>query len=200
MSVKQASKRDTKARDEHVLRQVVHTLETDDSPKGHQAVLVELVTHGPFTCLGGLTKVLQAPPAHHVVICNALRDFIRTLVRGRPSFAERIHTALAAPLTFSAIVEPHRVQLSTEGHLHDQAVLQLVLLIDRVGLSQFLPCPAHGCEHVFVKVRRAKFCSKTCQRRDEVRRRRTREREERLRMMAAAARRKRQHVVRKGAE
>jgi hypothetical protein len=189
------SKRDTK-NPADVLHRVIEGLEAAPSPQNDLTVIAELVSHGPFVCPGGLTDAV-ARFAEHVNTCEELRRFVRVLVQARDSgqFEGHLSTAVAAPVTFSALTEKHgRVRIAATGHVRDQTVLQLILLIDQVGLSQIRQCPAPNCPRIFVKRHRSKFCSKTCQRRDEVQRRRSREREQRV----DADRRKRLHVVRRG--
>lgn len=187
---------------EDVLYAVVQELERQDrSPAADLDVVSGLVSSGPFLASTGNTQAVQAYLAHpeqNAALCHELRDFLRAGVRGDQSgqFEGRLSTAVAGAVTFSMLNDGGRTEVAVTGHVRDLAVLQLLLLIDRVGLRRLRPCPAPGCDRIFVKRHKAKFCSPTCQRRDEVTRRRERDRLAEEAFREATARRKRRHAVR----
>jgi len=187
---------------DEVLYDVVENLERRDrSPLADLDVISALVSRGPFQTSTGNTQAVQTyleRPGENTALCHQLRDFLRAGVRGDQSgqFEGRLSTAIAGAITFSMLNDRGRTDVAVSGHVRDLAVLQLLLLIDRVGLRRVRPCPAPGCDRIFVKRHKTKFCSPTCQRRDEVTRRRVRERLAEEAFREAAARRKRLHAVR----
>ena len=97
--------------------------------------------------------------------------------------AEAHSITIRAPLTFSVTATTDRVELAVASwDVFDLVALQLVLLVQRVGLRNVRACP--DCRRVFVKTYRRTFCSKRCQKRAQQRRLRQKEREQLAREQA----------------
>jgi hypothetical protein len=74
-------------------------------------------------------------------------------------------------------------------------VLQLVMLLDRVGLSAVRRCGAADCRRLFVKTYRREFCSERCQKRAHKRKVRQEERERAARVQARRQLRRTRNAV-----
>jgi hypothetical protein len=187
--------RTAKHSDEALLYGIVERLEhPNPSATTHLEVLTALVNDGPLLVIGGNTQAALAHfnrPDLNASLCAELRSFLRAAVRdqGKTSSA-RVSTA--QPIEYRIVAG----RLAAAGHLHDMAALQIGMLVDRVGLLRLRLCAEPGCGRLLVRLRKEKFCSKTCQRRNEVRRRLERERIEDEQHQAALARRKRLRAVR----
>jgi hypothetical protein len=181
--------------DDDLLYGVVEALERETGPTGHLMVITALVNHGPLLVVGGNTQAVLAHvdrPDQNAALCAELRRFLRAAVHpdDTATTANHLSTAMAVEYRITA------GRVSVAGNLHDLVALQLLLLVDRVGLRRLRICAGADCARMFVKRRKELFCSKTCQRRTEVRRRLERERLEDEKHQEAMARRKRIRAVR----
>jgi hypothetical protein len=177
-------KRDTSP--EALLQTVITGLENDYPPTYRGAVLA-LLAQGPLLCPETLLKELEQPAGEQwdvgVVRGDSLARaellaFLRQTVRNENTGAVGYGIAITSPVTFSATAAGRRVTCGAAGAMRDVAILQLLLLLDRVGLSNVRICGVGDCQRLFVKTYRREFCSARCQQRDYKRRLRQRRREQ----------------------
>lgn len=182
------------ATSEALLQEVIAGLEDDYRPKYRGAVLA-LLSQGPFLCGDALLKEIQQPATEACdegflymdsLVRAELLAFLRNLVR-REGFTERI--GLCRAVNFSAHLVGGHVEIAPDGDMRDLAVLQFVLLLDRVGLRNIRKCAAEDCDHLYVKTYRRRFHSVRCQKRILARKRRQEEHEEQEQKARAKRRR-----------
>ena len=94
-------------------------------------------------------------------------------------------------VTFSPFSEKERVVLMGEGPLRELLLLQLLMLLEQVGLGNVRACDAADCQRIFVKTYRRTFCSLKCQRRAIKRRLRQAAREQLEKQQARTRQRRR---------
>lgn len=85
--------------------------------------------------------------------------------------------------------EDGRVWCAIDGPLGNIALLQLVQLLDRVGVRRVRRCSAEDCDRIYVKSYRRVFCCMRCQKRTYARAMRGRHKELRERRRRARLRR-----------
>jgi hypothetical protein len=118
-----------------------------------------------------------------------LLAFLRQTVRNEGTGAVGNGISITNPITFSATATGRRVTYAAQGRMRDIAILQLVLLLDHVGLSNVRRCGVGDCHRLFVKTYRREFCSVRCQARDYKRKLRQRMREQQEQQTRARRRR-----------
>jgi hypothetical protein len=177
-------KRDTSP--EALLQRVITGLENVSPPISRGAVLA-LLSEGPLLCPETLLKEIQQPATEEWdvgivrgvdVLRGELLAFLRQTVRNEGTGAVGYGIAIRQSVTFSATAAGRRVTLIGEGSMSDVAILQMLLLLDRVGLSTLRECGVGDCRRLFVKTYRREFCSARCQQRDYKRKLRQRTREQ----------------------
>lgn len=167
------------------------TLELDDAPltdpekapalmRRYRAALLTLILTGPLLCdfdadafaAGGLMAdedVLR--------VRDELQHLFRSAVHGDPVGTPSSEIATYQALSFTVATVQRgkglvKVLVVRARDLRDVIVLQSVLLLQQVGLSNVQPCAAPDCQRYFVKVYRREFCSKQCQKRINMRKQR----------------------------
>lgn len=129
------------------------------------------------------------------VVGGELLAFLRDLVRAKGSGLPNIGLWLTRVKVRGRADDSGRVSLSAEGAMRETALLQLVLLVYTVGVGNVRECSASDCPRLYVKTYRREFCSKRCQKREQMREYRARLERERA-QAEARQRRKRQGVAR----
>lgn len=193
-TVKTQSKRDTLP--DVLLGKVVQDLQ-DDRPSRHRRAVLALLGEGPLLCSEALLREIEEPAVEpydegpiktaEVVGMEVLR-FLQGLVPvdGKGVASDRIQ--LRDPVEFSALVAGGRYDVVADGPLRELAVLQLMLVLDRVGLGNVRKCLAADCRRIFVKTYRRGFCSTRCQQRHTKRESRRKDREDQEREAQERAR------------
>ena len=188
-------KRDTSP--EGLLQRVITDLENDD-PEAHRDAVLGLLCQGPLLCSETFIKEFKQPAVEDwdvgvvradAVVGAELLAFLRQTVRNEGTGAVGYGISTNHSMTFSAVATRRRVTCRAEGAMRDVAILQLVLLLDRVGLSNLRICGVEDCQRLFVKTYRREFCSVRCQQRDYKRRLRQRTREQKEQQTRARRRR-----------
>jgi hypothetical protein len=164
-------KRDTTP--EALLRRVIAELEESDelNHRSHRAALLTLLSAGPLMTSDTLLQELDTPTSDVSSIRAELVAFLRQAVRLRGmgmDFELEYGLALdhTVPMQFFALATPrHRVFLFAKGSARDIAILQLLVLLDQVGMDNVRNCAAPNCPRLFVKTYRREFCSARCQQR-----------------------------------
>jgi endogenous inhibitor of DNA gyrase (YacG/DUF329 family) len=177
-------KRDTPP--EALLQRVITGLE-NDSPVTYRGAVLALLSEGPLLCPEALLKEIQQPATEEwdagiVRMSDVLRAellaYLRQTVRNEDTGVVGYPISIGHSVTFSAIAAGRRVTCGAEGAMRDVVVLQMLLLLDRVGLSNVRICGVGDCQRLFVKTYRREFCSARCQQRDYKRKLRQRTREQ----------------------
>jgi CGNR zinc finger len=191
---------------EAMLGRVIRVLETDDSPledpdpqrvlqllRVYHAALVDLLTHGPLLCDEAVareqekTEHFPLQRADVSVLRAELLQLFRSAVRqaeiGAPSTAISTKT-----VSYTVRLVDGRASIAASGDTRSLVILQAMLLLNDVGLTNVHECTAPDCRRLFVKVYRREFCSEQCQKRINTRKQRQIAREQRERL----ARRRRQ--------
>jgi hypothetical protein len=185
---------------ETLLQLVITDLE-DDRPSRHRGAVLALLSEGPLLCPATLLKELEQPAEEQfdvgvvrgdALVRAELLAFLRQTVRNEDTGAVGYGISINSPMTFSASAAGRRVTCAAESKMRDVVVLQMLLLLDRVGLSNVHICGAAepgGCQHLFVKTYRREFCSTKCQQRHYKREIRQQKRDEKERQVRARRRR-----------
>ena len=190
-----ARKRDTPP--ETLLQRVIANLE-NDSPSTHRDAVLALLREGPLLCPETLRSELQQPAGVQVdggvlsgdsLVRAELLAFLRQTVRYEDTGVRGYGISIRGPVTFSASAAGRRVTLGAEGSMRDVVVLQMQMLLDRVGLSNVRMCGVGDCQRLFVKTYRREFCSARCQQRDYKRKIRQRKRDQQEQQIRARRRR-----------
>ena len=161
----------------------------NESPTTYRGAVLALLSGGPLLCPETLLKELQQPAGEQwdagvmrgdSLVRAELLAFLRQTVRNENTGAVGYGISINGSVQFSAIAAGRRVTCFAEGAMRDVVVLQMLLLLDRVGLSNVRLCSVGDCQRLFVKTYRREFCSARCQQRDYKRklRQRTREQQE----------------------
>jgi hypothetical protein len=158
---------------EAVLARVVEAVEHQNS-RAYLGAIQTLLTRGPLT-------IRNAPPLSPddgSALWGELQRFLRAVVRN--GYAAEI--GVYHSLTFAATRVGGRVVLEARAaDTHDLVVLQLIALLQQVGLRHVRACRAPDCVRIYVKTYRREFCSVRCQKRTYMRQRRENDRLTRLR-------------------
>jgi hypothetical protein len=164
--------------DEALLQAVIEDLESD-SPKRHEAAVRALLAHGPLRCLGVQPDALRHQTATE--LRDELLAFLRRVVRHSTERPEGVGEVLEVQEGFALTAHPvaGQVVVGIYGTRRTVACLQLVLLLERVGLAHVRLCGVDDCPRLFVKTYRREFCSVRCQKRHYMRTLRAKERERR---------------------
>jgi hypothetical protein len=180
---------------QEILQKVIAALERDDN-WSHQRAVLDLLRHGPLFVDEATVRGPQMSTVSEVRA--ELLRFLRVIVGG--GYMPEIATHRS--VTFEARAHEGRVSCEVRGDGRDLVILQLVTLLQIVGLPSIRVCPApnpHGgappgapCGRLFVKTYRRTYCSSQCQKRAYMRQRRQ---NERLKREQAARRR----LIQKGA-
>ena len=185
---------------EALLRAVITTLE-QDRPRRRPAA----PAHRPL-CPETLQRKRDAPavqewddgPQSLAALCgSSLLAFLREAVQLRSGLSalRALRADLAAGreqavspipvrglVTFRALVtERGAVRLVAEGNVEGVAVLQLVQLLEAVGIANVRQCQASPCLRLYVKTYRRQYCSPRCQKRAQMRQFRQRARDQQQR-------------------
>lgn len=184
---------------EALLTKVIRVIEGDDSPlddpdlilpmlRVYHATFMDLLAHGPLDCTDVVARErptgLGLQPGDVSVVRAELMQFLESTVRGSASTP----IALDGTMSFTARIMDGRAVVAADGPIRDLIVLQLVMLVQEVGLSNVHACSAPDCRRIYVKVYRREFCSVQCQKRINTRKQRQAAKEQRER----AARRRRE--------
>ncbi len=165
---------------EALLQRVITGLE-DDRPSRHRGAVLALLSEGPLLCSDTFRKELEQPAVEHwdggvvrgdAVVRAELLAFLRQTVRNEGTGAVGYGISIHQTITFSAIATGRRVTCAAEGRMRDVTIVQLLLLLDRVGLSNIRLCKVGNCHRLFVKTYRREFCSVRCQQRENKRQQR----------------------------
>lgn len=206
---------------EHVLGRVIRILEADDEAverggesalallRSYHGAVVDLLAHGPLVCAAAVRREREETrgefplqPSDVLVLRAELLQLLRSTVRGAyrdPLDADSgrpgtpIHTGRG--VGFAPHLIAGRVILQATGDTRDLVVLQMVLLMQLVGLANVHECSAPDCQRLFVKFHRRIFCSVQCQKRINTRLQRQNARRTRER---ALHRRRLQRIATKG--
>ena len=161
---------------EALLRAVIEDLQSD-TPKRYESAIRALVSnapfHGPLHCVAlRPDRALESDEEGGPLLIRAeLWAFVREVVRLHDGRADVFGNGIwlnDAVRLFGNTAGVH-VGFGIEGTRRNVAILQLAFLMERVGMSNVRLCPAGGCQHVFVKTYRRRFCSIQCQKRDYMR-------------------------------
>lgn len=170
--------------------------------------LRQLVEEGPFGIgtTGGSVEQDEALAALGADLLAFVRGLVDPLLvtpegaptkraGGRPRVGEYFHMSplhLKQSLTLYSVlrVDSNRPYFQIDADQHDTAVMQFVILLDRVGLPNVRACGAPDCDRIYVKTYRREFCSSQCQKRVYARKVRGKKRE--LQQRRERARRRRQ--------
>lgn len=205
---------------EATLGRVIRALDADDSERDTAATVAmlqtwhaaftDLLTNGPLRCDEAIARERQmtAAPAETVLERSTLRaellQLLRSAVRGRLAGQESSPITITEPVAFRVRLEDAdewlevpgfgRASIAAEGDTRSLIILQLLLLLQEVGIGNVHECSAPDCRRLYVKVYRREFCGERCQKRINTRKQRANAKAKRER----AARRRRQQR-RKGA-
>ncbi len=169
---------------EALLQMVITRLETSDEPAlAHRKAVAQyadaltaLLDWGPLLC-----EPTNEPDDATIVLVRAeVIAVLRLAVHRRESDPLGIGEsgiALSAPPQFSVRLRGPHAQIGVSGSFRDLVVLQLVWILEHVGLAHVRQCTAPDCERLYVKTYRREFCSTRCQRRTNKRRERLAARE-----------------------
>jgi hypothetical protein len=185
------SKQDRTA--EGVLRRVITALDTSDelNHPSHRDAVRTLLVSGPLFCNDAFRRELEQPDPQVSLYRAEFIKLLRDVVRARDTGHLGLGIFLHSGITFSPFTLKGRVVLAADGPLRELALLQLLLLLDQVGLGTVRPCEAGDCRRIFVKTYRREFCSLKCQRRAIKRRLRQAAREQSEKQQARARQRRR---------
>jgi hypothetical protein len=162
---------------ETVLRRVIEGLEDEDLAKNRAAIEL-LLTEGPLDATETLRREREQPetfPLDEGVILEVdlvraeLLALLRQIVRLRDSTDRGYGITLQGPTRLFAQAVGHDVHFAPEGRTRDVVILQLVLLVQAVGLRNVRKCEATDCARLYVKTYRREFCSSRCQKRTQMR-------------------------------
>ena len=146
-------KRHTATHEAALLDLVIGAIEDAENDHGHTEALTRLLRHGPVVCH-------ERDPEPAALLRLELLAFLRSIVRdsadGRESYAgiELSRIRLTARVNSD---RQGRVQLSASGAARDLVKLQLVTLLQMVGLRNVRQCAAPDCQRIFVKQYRREF-------------------------------------------
>jgi hypothetical protein len=161
---------------EKLLQDVIAGLE-NDGPARHREAVIALLAYGPLRCRDALARELQHPQP--VTWRDDVLAFLRAVVRTEGlDHYNPAQTVTRTSLHFSVQLADRRATIRADGHVRDLVVIQLVMLLQAVGLRRVRLCGSGDCPHLFVKMSRRRFCSARCQTRHAKRLVRQREREE----------------------
>lgn len=181
------TKRDTSP--EVLLQRVIKGLE-EDNPSADRKAVLALLSQGPLLCSDAVRRELERPDPELVDWRAQLIQFLRTLVRLQGLESTQAQIGTLGYMTFTGRLAGGRVTFEAGGkYVRDFVVLQLVLLLQTVGLRNVRKCASTDCKHLFVKTYRREFCSVRCQARDYKRKIRLRQREEKERQIRVRRRR-----------
>lgn len=139
----------------------------------YQSAFRRVLTEGPIACSPTPDQV----PVEELDTTRAeLQNLFRSALRGARIQRPSDPIAFAYDVRITAEIVGGDVRLAATGDGRDLLLLQVVLLLDRVGLSTVRECGALGCGRLFVKAYRREYCSVRCQRRVYMRARRENER------------------------
>lgn len=134
----------------------------------YRGAMLALLGGGPLLC----TPTEEPDDATILLVRAELIALLRQAVRLRESGHAGYGIALLAPPQFSLRLDGHRALVGATGSFRDLVVLQLVWLLEHVGLAHVRQCAAPDCSHLYVKSYRKEFCSRRCERRTSKRRER----------------------------
>lgn len=164
---KRQRQKGSRKRSAETLAQVIQGLE-QGTTKGARSAVLALLSGGPLFCSDALLNEIteDGRPLGNdelALIGAELTAFLRAVVReqaqGRFSGALSVYR----PVTFAANLAGTEVACAVDGPTRELAVLQLIMLLERVEMKSVRVCP--GCPRLFVKTYRRKFCSVRCQKR-----------------------------------
>jgi hypothetical protein len=136
-----------------------------------------LLVAGPYLCAHLLQREREQPDPEISLIRAELVAFLREAVRLRGSDGFGYGIGLTGPVSFGGKPTKVGVLVAITASLRDAAILQLLALLEQVGLNQVRRCAAPDCDRLFVKHYRQTFHSLRCQQREIKRRKRDRDRE-----------------------
>jgi hypothetical protein len=156
-----------------------------------QRAVIALLTDGPIRArqtLAGIPLLYKANQAAYIEELSLARAemlaFLESVVRLRTHGEIPTRISTYEMLNFAATAAGSAVTCEVTGSVRDVAVLELVLLLQEVGLGQLQRCGAPDCPRLFVKTYRREFCSIKCQKRVYMRVKRQNEKDKRARKRA----------------
>lgn len=171
---------------EGLLGDVIAAIEQDD-PDRYTRVLERLLSDGPLRCD---VAVATWAPIVRAELLAFLRDVVRRGAFGRDAL---YGIGTYRPLNFSAGVDDDgRVTCSVNGDGRDLIVVQLITLLQLVGLRNVRVCAAPDCNRMFVRRYRRDYCSRAHQEKQNKRNQRQNDKLKRERARLARQRRKRE--------
>jgi hypothetical protein len=185
---------------EALLAKVIRVIEGDDSPlddpdlilpmlRVYHSTFMDLLEYGPLDCVDAVAQErptgLGLQPGEVGELRANLMQFLESTVRGSAS------TPITASAAFTARLVDGRATVAATGPIRDLIVLQLVMLVQEVGLANVHACKAPDCHRIFVKVYRRAFCSVQCQKRFNTREQRRNAKERRARLTERRRRQRR---------
>jgi hypothetical protein len=168
------SRRKRDASPQTLLRHLLDTIE-DDAPKPYTDALNALIERGPLVCR--TADATWAPESRAVVLA-----FLKSVVGDGRFDRESSGIGTYGSMTFRGqLLDDGRVICSVDGGAADLVVLQLIVLLQLVGLRNVRVCAAPDCKRLFVKRYRQTYCSTRCQSRANHQLQRRNRREKRAR-------------------
>lgn len=173
-----ARKRDTAATT--LLGRVVRGLESL-SPRVQYKAIFDLLMSGPFVVPVMVPQAFRALADTETTERAELLAFLRNLVRWRDVEGYHAQIGTYGAVTYAAKLVNGAWVPRVDGEPRDVLVIQFIALLHAAGFDSVQLCtapPAPGgtsrdiCGRLYVKAYRRKFCSRTCQARDEKRRNR----------------------------
>jgi CGNR zinc finger len=193
-----------------VLADLITALEVSDVPiaeggpkamkvlRGYHAALLDVLSMGPVLCIDAWLRESAhqngtLTPDETLLLRAELLQLFRSAVRQRES-GQSSSTIWLQPQMIGLtvrVVEGGRVNLALDAPVARELVLlQVMMLLQEVGLVNVRQCAAPGCGRLFVKTYRREFCSVQCQKRINARKQRHQAREKRERQARARRLRK----------
>jgi hypothetical protein len=144
---------------------------------------VMLLRYGPFNCDAAVVREERRdadaiPPA----VVTKVRAELLLILRNAVQVRDRGDVLLSLPrfatpsIEFSSRIVDGQPRVAAEGTSRDLLVLQLVTLLQEVGLEKVRRCEAPDCGRLYVKTHKQKYCRPRCQRRINARQQRRKER------------------------
>jgi len=164
---------------EVVLRRVIDGLEDESYAKQRAAVLT-LLADGPLRAIETLRREREDPATlpfdeglvlEDGLVRAELLAFLRDIIRYKESTYDGNGITLHGPMRLFAhpIGAEVRFIPDATSAMRDIVILQLVLLLQTVGLRNVRKCDAADCERLYVKTYRQLYCSPRCQKRVKMR-------------------------------
>jgi hypothetical protein len=164
------------------LHRLIRALETNNIRS--YAAAMELMLGGPMICN-------PARASQSGLLRAELLQFLRSAVRAADSGALSYSPIATSEhsLSFRTLTTDGRVAIAVDGHdARDLVILQLMVLLQIVGLKNVLRCPLPECGRIFVKRHKQEYCTPAHQGLHNKRKQRQNRREKNARKRLLAAR------------